>query len=359
LLGALHVFAWSSGREFAKGFVDLLAFKQVSAMTGFYALAIISFFLTIPKDGIRHVSKALGWMCLLNSMVTVVQYFYLERDPQLCVGLLNNASMSGCFTAMTFPFLSMREKIFYGPEDFNNWISPDKTIYAISSAIIPALSVVCTGSALSVISFLVVCFAYINVRARAGKNVFPLVISLILVIFVGAIILSSQTSDWHFLDSRGRLSTWQNSMQWWYVNANHWFGTGPGLASPLLPYIQQLNGHQDQTGWFLWFHSDFLQIIFEQGYTGLIVYSLVFLNAFRYAWNSEHLFPALIGLCVTVLANYPARVPIHAFTGTAIIVACFWECHTKHRSIFDAMARINFGKKRVTPGGILRDGIIR
>jgi hypothetical protein len=74
---------------------------------------------------------------------------------------------------------------------------------------------------------------------------------------------------------------------------------------------------------FLWFHGDVLQLIFEQGALGAISFLVVAFFAVRAAQRNVFTFSSLMAYLACTLGNYPVHLPLHAFLGFALFAMSF------------------------------------
>jgi hypothetical protein len=113
-----------------------------------------------------------------------------------------------------------------------------------------------------------------------------------------------------FVDS-GRFDLWGLVYRNWDATANQWFGWGPGTVFVKVPALQQkVNPHVTEL--FLWLHNDWLQILVESGYFGLISALIVYSRVLWKSWDRPEVFAALCGFGVMGVFNYPLRLPVHA-----------------------------------------------
>lgn len=74
--------------------------------------------------------------------------------------------------------------------------------------------------------------------------------------------------------NHSRMPIWENYMDWWWTNANHFLGAGAGSFE----IVGAKNGMAldgDKLATFRMLHNDYLQILFEYGYIGLALFVIL------------------------------------------------------------------------------------
>lgn len=111
------------------------------------------------------------------------------------------------------------------------------------------------------------------------------------------------TQGHHLTLSRGRWEAWKLFMSWWLEYGNHWTGTGLGTFYVLGPVIQA-----GDSGQYLYLHNEYLQILFELGWIGLILFlflsAVLAIRSFRRPWLIATLVGVSIGLSTQFLFRY-------------------------------------------------------
>lgn len=90
------------------------------------------------------------------------------------------------------------------------------------------------------------------------------------------------------LDSSGRFYVWDLGMKFWTTSVNHLFGAGTGtwaVYGPTLQVMEAMRNKASHVDGFFWMHNDPLQILFENGFIGLM---LVIFVACRTVWLLRH-----------------------------------------------------------------------
>jgi len=134
--------------------------------------------------------------------------------------------------------------------------------------------------------------------------------------------------EWVDTSGRGKIN--MSALDFWAKNADPMTGTGAGMTTAFFPYIAKLYGHNyggaDKfAGGYvpLWFHQDYLQLLFEQGWIGLGSLLLVTFFLFRATIHKALLFSLVCGLMTAGIFNMVCHWPFHYVLSTFIVVYCF------------------------------------
>ena len=118
------------------------------------------------------------------------------------------------------------------------------------------------------------------------------------------------------------------------IAMNHWwdagittklFGFGNGSMGYLFPLWQvpsQIPG-QRWYDYFFWIHSDWLQIVIEQGIAGIAAYSTLFGFVCAAAADRPWLLASVLGWAAMAVFNFPAHLPAHALCGALLVAISF------------------------------------
>lgn len=135
----------------------------------------------------------------------------------------------------------------------------------------------------------------------------------------GALVLRSK-----LLTNDGRFELWKEIFAFWSKaptpgeQINHFLGSGTGSFMMYGPHINMINGNSKL--YFIWAHSDWLQILFEQGYIGL---GLALLTAGFALWHARRrmwLFSSCLTYAFVMLAQMPWRYVPSALYGAVLLI---------------------------------------
>lgn len=194
-------------------------------------------------------------------------------------GLLVNASMSGCMAACLLPLLPFPELIL-------------SLLAALLS--FRHMPYACLG-AMGIIAIW---------QGRRFRHWLLLLIPALPVLAM------------RLYNSNGRGQTWALAWEFYKTHGQWITGYGGGTFQVIGPYLTRPLGSL----WF-WMHSDWGQVLFEQGVIGLIlVGSLYFVALYR---AKSRLFYSFTAFGVWAMANMPLRYPLTACLGACILREIF------------------------------------
>lgn len=294
LLSSLWVYGWF-GNDYTGWAVGDQAALKSSSLYASLAFVLLLLACVRLKDYTEHLRKLLGVVCLLATIWTLCQF---QSIPFKRVGFAGNASMNGCLIAVTLPFmLSALLKVRSA-----NVIVPILTCLA-------AIAVSMTSTSVPVG---VLCVVLLTLYLSK--------FTILLVAFIAAIECSLQGSAAFFSPS-DRFSMWRVFMEWWWYATDHLFGAGAGVSTVLLPSIQKARGMNGN--FFMWFHSDPLQVLFEQGAIGAVTLFVAFVGV---AWKSRRdraLLASVLGFAAASVFNYPTHLAPHALVGISLLAMAY------------------------------------
>lgn len=235
----------------------------------------------------KNLERALGIFCLSNAVVSILRYLQIGD----AIGVTNIISLNAAFTATLLPFTFKRPVWFL--------------VGAISILIQPgviAIGLLGVYTGVLLIDIL---------KLRRWRYVF---IPVILLVFFFC--LSITNGDF---GAGGRLPMYRLAYDSRALFGSDWVGTGVGsvfIFGGLLQHSASL-----LTGEY-WpaLHNDFLQLLLESGWIGLMLGLWCCMDALYHAYNrSIEWFLSMLGVTLFAALYYPAKVPIVAFTYGAMI----------------------------------------
>lgn len=245
---------------------------------------------------LRHLLGAFQFVAIVNFFSILIGALW--GAPY---GVLVNPSMSGCFAVVLLPLF------FDGLET-------------------PWISVALTGLAVGVVSrsqplgVLALCLMVFAIRSRMWRVVAGLPMSALM---VGLLLKGTA-----LFDSSGRFDIWSRARSWWILHANHAFGAGSGSFAPIGAYLTK---DFPPNSTFIWLHSDWGQILFEQGTTGLAL-AVAVMGYALYLSKKRSYFYALLAYAFWMIANMPMRYPLSALYGVVLIRWAFEKAPIKKRT---------------------------
>ncbi len=309
--GAVWVAAWRDNQYVGWDIMDLLAFGKGAANVGLAYCIFLLFFLSVPRTKYELLEKCFAWLCLIDAAYVIYQAC-TGYAPFFRAGFFGNASMNGCLIAFTYPFLNFKKP-------WQRGLKLHEDIWRVICVLLPVIAVILPGRSMPLgVLFVVLATFFIP---RAWRR-FGAYYTLGLVLLFSALCF---VSGYAFLsvklwDNSGRFHIWIIAMRWWAEHSNPWFGTGPGMAMLLIPHIQILHHHLFGT-WYIWFHNDILQSLFEGGLFAFVGYGLLCASVVWRARRTPYLLCAVMGWVATATANYPCHLSLHAFIGAFLVFA--------------------------------------
>lgn len=224
--------------------------------------------LLVPQVALyyRQFRKAFFWLAIANSIFIICH--------PANAGILDNASLDGCLLVCSLPMVIRKSK---------------------EIAILCAFSILVTGASTPIIALGL--FATFHFR----KWWIPFVAG-----FAGLLAIGSMNT---LVDPNGRQFIWRSAWNFLTHNVPMALGTGTGtfnLWGPTLPapYI------------YIWLHNDWFQLLFEQGWIGLVLGVIFYLDSFKKGHNKLEMF--LFGFIACT--EMPLRHTLFAMLGVLIFV---------------------------------------
>lgn len=260
--------------------------RQHSAIGLVFFVSILMFVLKLSK---QHIYDVLEFFGILGIITTVMILF--SSNPSGQAPIFDNASMTGCFIAIT---------LFLLPKQLFKIAFP----FALLAVLLIKAStpLMCIGG-----GFII----------KYRKNKWMWMALSVVPIFM---YFKQPTEGW--FHSSGRTWIWKIAMNWLVEHEKLLFGSGLSTTTVLLPMIQVEN-KQEHNQWFFWLHNDFLQIMFELGIVGLSAFLVMCTNAIYIIRHNERLLPAVVAYGLCMITNFPLHLPIHALLGFLLIGACY------------------------------------
>jgi hypothetical protein len=295
--------------------ISALGLSKICAYTFGTIVLFGSFFARLESAWYPRLGQTFAALCLLNSSTALTQIAYYGITIKRS-GLFGNSSMSACITAITFPFLLHEIR-----RVSSRW-SMAIFLAKCTGTLIPAASIVLSAASVPMGVLILVVASYLRKR-RELLSMLPLLAG------AGFYVLwlssgfdgnaNGQRTIENVFSSSGRLATWELVLTWWWEHGNLWLGQCTGISQGLVPMLQQRYSPNPPDNWWLWFHSDILQTLFENGIVGLLSLLTAYAYALVKSYSRPTLFAALIGLGATASLNYPAHLAHSAFIATAVL----------------------------------------
>jgi hypothetical protein len=291
---AMYLGFWSVGPYFKMYGIAIVLSMAKSSLYGYCILLFaILFILLLPAKYKPSVEWFLLCVCLLSTLYTISQW---GEIPYYRNAFSGNASMNGCLIAFSAPFLleALDRK----------WIK----FFALALVV---LAVFLTGTSIPVGVLCGTSFVYFLAKYwdKIRKSIIP---AALLVLGISSVGIFAWAIDPTLFNSNGRFQEWEQGFSWWAKHADPLLGYGLGTVQALYPTLQKTVFQSAPSGYFLWFHSEYLQVLWELGIFGLLAILPVVGYFFWHARHNAVLMSSLFGIALAALFNYPLRLPIHA-----------------------------------------------
>lgn len=270
---------------------EITFLKHLSAETFICLLVVLLIFQFYDAFDLKQVRY--GLFAFLGLLLASM-YIDLFRETK-AIGLLGNKSIGCSFLVIM---------VFLVPLHWFLWVT------------LATLVVFKSG-----ISFIALMLGWGIVESLRYKT--PM--SLLYATGLGALAIPLVETDWQRLLSIPRIEAWQMYLSHWWNHESIWFGIGPGAFQYWGPKIQILNQFQISEGYWIWAHSDWIQLLIEGGIIGLVIYlSFFFKICYNYYlqedWN--HL-GATIAFGVVMLGNYPINIAMFSVLAFYLITQSY------------------------------------
>lgn len=317
LYSSLSIYGYWFNRYQNNDAVLRMALDKLSIEAAVTFICLVWLFLNMKRSTWKHVMNAIVIVGVLNGVYYLFESYMGMSEKTNLQGFFGNTAQSAAVVALVTPF-------FF---NWNRWAWIVLTAFAFAVAYVAQSSM-----------------AYLTLTAAIGSMIFArlpnlarwaCVIPMTLAIFVLGRLFDYQFLMFHKLD---RLKFWPIVLKWWIDHKMLFIGAGNGTTWMLGPIIQKSGGMPVDQGFWVWFHNDWLQVLFEQGVIGFILALLAaLLTAYRAFKTKQHaLFAAIIAYCVYCFGMYPTNIAFTGLIGFAIVRGVFYdtveECDSKNRT---------------------------
>lgn len=262
----------------------------------FLALCILFALFSKAKIPTKTLETFLGWFGIINLLGTHFMYaLSFTRWAPTAWGFPTNRL--GSFFVLNTS-LNMVLNICLLPYmcELGIWAE----VYCVFSIIVLILFAASSSSWLGLV---ILWMAYLYKQAPP-KRAWPLVFAGLALIALGYFFVGS------FLNDGGRISGWKfffDGFSW----REYLIGRGPATFQFWGAVLQYANDFNMGIGYFIFLHSDPLQVIWEYGFVGLSLVSVAVYQVLQRAKLNEFL--SLSVLLSVSLIYYPFHTPVHLF----------------------------------------------
>ncbi len=274
-----------------------------------FSLHVIPFAFA-SKKVIKVLANYIPAVFFVSTSMVVFRMFFSKELP---AGVINNTSIDPSMLAVCFglawPIIHRN-----GLE-----IKHGELLKKISLILCAIGIVFCKGSVgIGALVVSILCYAYVSIL-----NDEEAIIDCILYLLFGAFIFmcAYYLLGSNLFNDSTRFKYYPMFIKYWWENANHFLGLGFSSFWTIGPLIQLENDPQMQSNFFTWFHSEWLQIIFELGFIGLALSLNVVYHFFKSCILKKDFELAIAGItyCSVMVFNIPLRFFLFSFLGILIL----------------------------------------
>jgi len=295
---------------------SLYTLKNLSNNSLVFILVIFFLGFSLSKKNVDLLINSLGVLAIACSIHVIAKKFLGLPAHSLML----NTSMEGTFLGI------MSVVILFKPIENEHWRS-FKWIQSFSVLIILTGTIATTSSVgIGAVALGIITMAFFSKKFKPILLLLSIMFSISAFLFVGEGIFSDSL----------RVICWNWSMDWWSQSANHLFGTGIGTFWGIGPWIQDTelikacaSGDSkicesakflyQEKNYYTFMHSDWLQLLFEGGFVGLILGYGVFITALVKSFNRPWLFASILVFSATATINMPTKYVITSIIGVLLL----------------------------------------
>lgn len=298
----------------AMPFAEKVAIRSTAAhATVEFLLLSILFITQWPK-----IRKPIGWGLFIGGAFHAF-FLILDQIAPLLIdipshlapafmtqGLLGNRSIGASFAAVW---------LFFGLHILNAWLPCGiRRAWLITMTVALGLgSVLISVSSISYGALIAACASLALAVASRLRMITPLMIGIIILVTVTMALAGSFIDpDWY--QHISRYDAWPMFYKYFGSHDMLIFGGGAGSFKYYGPLIQEMNQYMVGRYW-LWAHSDWLQIVLEFGYIGLALSVAFYMSLLHKAWERPLLLSAIIAYGVVMAGNYPLHIAMTGLIG--------------------------------------------
>lgn len=284
----------------------IISFSSMVRHSQLYLTCFAVFFLFFKK--LKEIETIIIVLSVINAIALYIRHIQFGQ----AYFLFNNSAIDCSFIACSAPIIYKKLK-----DNFTG-----TTTFLIMSVILGPLFFTKTSSGTLGLGLLIFFWFFWNRKK---------IIGFLLMSSVGAAgyLMTKDNPHLNLLDSNGRTFVWQLTMKYWFEHISHFFGSGTGTFFVYGPAIQIEHAmtlpHKEEMTLpgFTWMHNDWLQILFEGGYVGLVLSAIVYFMALYKLRKTPHLFTSLFIFGTLAFIQMPLRWAIFSMLGAFLLVNAF------------------------------------
>lgn len=254
-----------------------------------FLLLLTLFTLLISSETTTKLFKAYAWISILNAVGMILNFVLIKS----AVGIFNCTSIDAFFVVICLP-IAIR---FYG-----KWAG-------VPIALAIFLSRSSTGIGAIVLFFLI---RYIR------RGVFRVQYLLIPLAIIGVGLWYVGQKELLDPGASGRVILWQKSLELWSAHLNQWIGSGTGSY-----WLFGMTASQSTATPATWAHSEWVQVLFEQGHLGLVSMIILSVTMLIRTRKNEPLFLSIALYMFCAALQMPFRLFLTSLLGMLLIKTSF------------------------------------
>ena len=300
-----------------KNLLTDLTMERNTLLSIFCVVSVTSIFSIIRRKTIPMLVGAFSYLCLFDSLLVIYEALN-GATPFERGGFFGNASINSTFIAILWPIYALEEN-YKNPFIDTPYSIPYSFLYKFLAGI-PILAIMLSGSSMGFLTLCVgvatyFCFKFYP-RLRYPKT--------ILLGLSGASLLAGRAVLGPDLWSdSGRLAVIKNGWKFLTNTDQLLLGVGQGTTQIFLPsMLHRMHLERgDKTGYyFFFFHSDWFQILWEQGIIGVALFSIMVYFVLMKLWKQPILIASAMAYCFAMVGNFPLHISLPSVYGALLVL---------------------------------------
>jgi hypothetical protein len=332
---AIYNFSWIEN-QYVGNNIDIQFALKFHAADGVMRFALVALAAVMLLDYKKTVLYTLAVLNILDSSFVVAQWIY-GNDYLWRGGFWGNGTANGSIIGFTYPLILML---------------PIKNIYLkVFCLVVPIVAIFCsmTSIPVGVIMLSTATYFFFTIKGAKAKSI--LTISCILFFMGIGYILGEKgklpngtTNPKEFFSSSDRFSFWKITLDAFQHSKYKAIGNGGGTFILFGPLIQLKNKYKagvDSNGkvhgeFHLYAHNDFIEVLFENGYIGLVLGVLssllaLIMGVIRKQYILVACFTSYLGCA---FFNFPMQYPVSAFIGCFFLLTLLERSKHERQKLF-------------------------
>lgn len=287
----------------------------VTASSYSWLVLFASFALLVSRYDVLLIIEGLGFLCLINSFLRMFNLFIPEIQ-----GFFANSSHDSLFILLTYPLMAVApNKIAWVGKDLKRWVNLRPFLFDVVQVLLPIAAILTSKSTTAIIG-IIFFFSVLVLRSVRPYAERWLGVGFLSVL-VGLGMYFNGTYD--FADGNGRVPEWRLAMQYFHDKVDPLVGAGPGTFYMHGP-VMQMQANQLSGGYFIWLHNEWLQILFETGFAGFLIFAYLASDLLVKSFSRRWLFALVSTFLLTMTTQMYFRFFWFSLVATILVVLVYW-----------------------------------